>query len=321
MIDAAAEKKEKKDISDNAAVKDKDADSKDPAPSAQVFMPEKERISAAQALREHKNSGGDNEETQHIAAQMPLFEHLLELRQRLIRSVIAFALAFLFCFAVKEYILEFLLMPYQWAIKLSGSSPDSMMLQSTAVLETFAVKMKIAAFGGLILAFPFIAFQLYRFVAPGLYKNERAAFLPFLGAAPILFFFGAAFVYCLIAPLILWFSLSQQHLSGSFEIHFIAKISEYLDFMTSFILIFGCVFQLPVIVALLTRVGLLRAEQLAALRKWEIVIAFIVAAMLTPSDIFSMFGLALPLLLLYEFSILLAKRIEKKQALRHNGAV
>lgn len=256
------------------------------------------------------------------AAAAPLIEHLMELRRRLVRALLAFVLAFFICFAVKEYILEFLLFPYQWAIKFTGGDPSQMMLQSTTVLETFTTKMKIAAFGAVALAFPAMAYQLYRFIAPGLYKNERAAFLPFLCAAPLLFFIGAAFVYCVIAPLILWFSLSQQYLTANIEIHFIAKISDYLDFMASFILIFGLVFQLPVITSLLARVGILTSAHLIALRKWEIVLSFVIAAMLTPSDLFSMFGLALPLVLLYEISIMLARRIEKKRQARaaKNGA-
>ncbi|KAA6404865.1 twin-arginine translocase subunit TatC [Candidatus Tokpelaia sp.] len=266
-----------------------------------------------------KTAGQKSADYDEIAAsQAPLLDHLVELRQRLIRSFIAFALAFLLCFAVKNYILEFLLFPYQWAIKFSGANPANMMLQSTTVLETFAAKMKIAAFGAVILAFPVMAFQLYRFIAPGLYKKERAAFLPFLCASPLLFLLGAAFVYCLIAPLLLWFSLSQQQLTPSIAIHFIARISDYLDFIISFTLIFGLIFQLPVITSLLVRVGLLTAGHLVALRKWEIVISFIIAAAVTPSDLFSMFGLALPLVLLYEISIILARRIEKRRAVRQS---
>lgn len=264
---------------------------------------------------ERADEADETAETEAVAAaQAPLLDHLIELRQRLIRALMAFALAFLFCFAVKNTILELLLLPYQWAMKLAGGDPNQIMLQSTTVLETFATKMKLAAFGALVLAFPFIAFQLYRFIAPGLYKREKAAFLPFLCASPLLFAIGGAFVYGLIAPLILWFSLSQQQISATIAVQFIAKISEYLDFMTSFILIFGLVFQLPVITALLVRVGLLTSAHLIALRKWEIVLSFIIAAIVTPSDLFSMFGLALPLVLLYEISIILARRIEKKQA-------
>jgi len=248
------------------------------------------------------------------ASFAPLLDHLIEFRQRLILSLIAFFIAFMICFMLKEYILDFLLFPYQWAMKLSGGDPNNIRLQSTQVLETFLTKLKIAAFGGVVLAFPVMAFQAYRFIAPGLYRNERMAFLPFLVAAPVLFLVGAAFVYCVIAPLVLWFSLSQQLTPTThLQIEFIAKISEYLSFMTSLILAFGLVFQLPVVASILVRVGLLSAAMLIAMRKWAIVVAFVIAAMVTPSDLFSMFGLALPTILLYEISILLARRIEKKR--------
>jgi len=255
-----------------------------------------------------------SEDNEIDASSAPLLDHLIEFRQRLIVSLVAFFVAFMICFMLKDYILDFLLVPYQWAMKFSGGDPDSIRLQSTQVLETFLTKLKIAAFGGVILAFPFMAFQLYRFIAPGLYKNERMAFLPFLIAAPVLFLIGAAFVYCLIAPLVLWFSLSQQlTTNGHFQIEFIAKISEYLSFMTSLILAFGLVFQLPVVTSILARVGLLTSDMLVSVRRWAIVVAFVVSAMVTPSDLFSMFGLALPTILLYEISIFLARRIEKKR--------
>jgi len=248
------------------------------------------------------------------ASSAPLIDHILEFRQRLITSLIVFFIAFMICLTVKEYILDFLLVPYQWAMKLSGGDPDDIRLQSTQVLETFMTKMKLAAFGGVVLAFPVMAFQAYRFIAPGLYKDERMAFLPFLIAAPILFVIGAAFVYCVIAPLVLWFSLSQQLMPNThLHIEFIARISEYLNFMISLIVAFGLVFQLPVVSSILVRVGLLSSATLISIRRWAIVVAFIVAAIITPSDLFSMFGLALPTILLYEISILLARRIEKKR--------
>jgi len=248
------------------------------------------------------------------ASSAPLFDHLAELRHRIILSLAGFFIAFMACFMIKEYILDFLLIPYQWAMKLSGGDSGNIRLQSTQVLETFLTKLKIATFGGVVLAFPYMAFQAYWFIAPGLYRNERMAFLPFLIAAPVLFLIGAAFVYCVIAPLVLWFSLSQQLTPNvHVQIEFIARISEYLSFMTSLILAFGLVFQLPVVTSILVRVGILTSAALVAVRKWAIVLAFIVAAMVTPSDLFSMFGLALPTILLYEISIFLACRIEKKR--------
>ncbi|RCL01792.1 MAG: sec-independent protein translocase protein TatC [Candidatus Tokpelaia sp. JSC085] len=243
-----------------------------------------------------------------------LIDHFKELRRRLIVSLSFFFLAFLLCFIAKEYILDFLLLPYQWAMKFSGGNPNDIRLQSTQVLETFLTKLKIAAFGGIVLAFPVIAFQGYCFIAPGLYKSERLAFFPFLIASPILFLIGSAFVYCIIAPLVLWFSLLQQLTPKTYlQIEFIAKISEYLDFITSLILAFGLVFQLPVIISILVRTNLLSCAVLVAIRKWAVVIAFIIAAMVTPSDMFSMFGLALPMIMLYEVSILVARVIERKR--------
>ncbi|EJF90698.1 twin-arginine translocase subunit TatC [Bartonella tamiae] len=256
----------------------------------------------------------NSEEDEVDASSAPLLEHLIELRQRIIVSLIAFFIAFFLCFLVKDYILNFLLWPYQWAMKISGGDPENIRLQSTQVWETFLTKMKLAAFGAVILSFPYLAFQLYSFIAPGLYKNERMAFLPFLISAPILFFIGGAFVYGILAPMMLWFSLSQQFLPDShLKVEFIARISDYLSFMTSFILIFGLIFQLPLITSLFTKVGLLTSDMLVSKRKWAILVAVIVAAIVTPSDFFTMFGVALPTILLYEVSIIVSRWIEKKQ--------
>lgn len=260
-----------------------------------------------------------HEEDEVEASSAPLLDHLIELRQRLISSLVAFFIAFILCFFVKDYILNFLLWPYQWAMKISGGNPESIRLQSTQVWETFLTKMKLAAFGGVILSFPYLASQLYGFIAPGLYKNERKAFLPFLISAPILFILGCAFVYCIMAPMMLWFSLSQQLLPDTnLKVEFIARISDYLSFMTSFILIFGLIFQLPLITSLLTKAGLLTSEMLVSKRKWAILVAVIVAAIVTPSDFFTMFGVALPTILLYEVSIIVSRWIEKKQTKEKN---
>jgi len=257
------------------------------------------------------------EEEEMEASAAPLLDHLIELRGRLIKALIGFFIAFILCFTVKGYILGFLLVPYRWAVSFFGGDPTQLRLQSTGVLEAFLTQFKLAAFGGVMLAFPYIAFQLYRFIAPGLYRNERMAFLPFLCAAPVLFILGAAFVYGLIAPMIFWFGLSQQILPiDNADIELNPRISEYLDFFMSLILIFGLVFQLPVVTSLLVRVGILTAEWLKGKRRWAILASFIVAAMVTPSEIFSMFGLALPTILLYELSIVLARIIEKKRKRR-----
>jgi len=254
-----------------------------------------------------------NEEEEMEASAAPLLDHLIELRQRLIKALIGFFAAFVVCFIIKGYILNALLIPYRWAVKFSGDNPDQINLQSTEILETFITQLKIAAFGAVIIAFPYIALHLYRFIAPGLYRNERMAFLPFLVASPLLFLIGGAFVYYIVAPLVFWFGLTQQVLPGGAIVKLIPKISDYLNFLMSLMLIFGLVFQLPVITSLMVRVGLLSAVWLASKRRWAILASFIVAAMVTPSEIFSMLGLALPTILLYELSIVLARLIERKK--------
>jgi len=259
----------------------------------------------------------EEEEEEMEASAAPLLDHLIELRGRLIKALLGFFVAFALCFTVKGYILGFLLIPYRWAVGFFGGDPTQLRLQSTGVLEAFLTQFKLAAFGGVVLAFPYIAFQLYRFIAPGLYRNERMAFLPFLCAAPVLFILGTAFVYGVIAPVIFWFGLSQQMLPiENADIELNPRISEYLDFFMSLTLIFGLVFQLPVVTSLLVRVGILTAEWLRGKRRWAILASFIVAAMVTPSEIFSMFGLALPTILLYELSIILARMIEKSRKKR-----
>ena len=170
-------------------------------------------------------------------------------------------------------------------------------------------------FGGMVLAFPLIAAQIYKFVAPGLYKNERGAFLPFLIASPILFLMGAALVYFFFTPMVMWFFLAMQQTGegGEVQISLLPKVSEYLSLIMTLIFSFGLVFQLPVVTTLMARVGLLSSQGLADKRKWAIVIAFIVAAVLTPPDPVSQIGLAVPTIILYEISIWSARMIERKR--------
>jgi sec-independent protein translocase protein TatC len=171
-------------------------------------------------------------------------------------------------------------------------------------------------FGGMVIAFPLIATQIYKFIAPGLYKNERAAFLPFLIASPILFLMGAALVYFFFTPMVMWFFLSMQQAGtgNDVQISLLPKVSEYLSLIMTLIFSFGLVFQLPVVTSLMTRVGLLSSKALAEKRKWAIVIAFVVAAVLTPPDPMSQIGLALPTIILYEVSIWSARLIERNRA-------
>ncbi|MBB4120180.1 twin-arginine translocase subunit TatC [Martelella radicis] len=245
----------------------------------------------------------------------PLVEHLIELRKRLVWSLAAFFAGFLLCFAFAKDLFNLLVLPYKWAVIWSGLDPDKMQLIYTAPQEFFFTQIKISLFGGLLIAFPVIAFQVYSFVAPGLYKNERSAFLPFLVASPILFIIGGAIVYFFLIPVVMLFFLGMQQTpeSGEVAISLLPKVSEYLSLIMSLVLAFGLVFQLPVVTTLLSRAGLVTAEWLAKQRKFAIVIAFIIAAVLTPPDPLSQLGLALPTVLLYEVAIYAAKLVERRR--------
>ena len=244
----------------------------------------------------------------------PLVEHLIELRSRLLKAVVAIAIFFVICFIFADAIFNMLVVPFERA---AGENTQIRLIY-TAPQEYFFVQLKIALFGALFIAFPVIATQIYKFVAPGLYKNERGAFLPFLVATPILFFLGACLVYFAVMPLAMGFFLTMQQTGtdGRATIELLPKVSEYLGLIMTLIFAFGFVFQLPVVITLLARVGLVNAEGLKSKRKYAVVAAFVAAAVLTPPDPISQLGLAIPTLLLYEISILSAKYIEKKRAER-----
>jgi sec-independent protein translocase protein TatC len=246
----------------------------------------------------------------------PLIEHLMELRSRLIWSLVAFFIAFIGCFAVAKHLFNYLVYPYKWAVVWAGLDLSKAELIYTAPQEFFFTQVKVAMFGALVIAFPIIAAQIYKFVAPGLYKNERSAFLPFLIASPVLFLMGAALVYFFFCPMVMWFFLKMQQApaDGQIGIALLPKVSEYLSLIMTLVFSFGLVFQLPVITTLLARVGLLTSEWLAQKRKFAIVFAFIVAAVLTPPDPMSQIGLALPTILLYEISIYAARLVERQRA-------
>jgi sec-independent protein translocase protein TatC len=245
----------------------------------------------------------------------PLIEHLIELRKRLMWSIGGFFVAFLVCFFVAKPLFNLLVVPFKWATQWAGLDPDKVELIYTAPQEFFFTQIKLAMFGGLVIAFPLIATQIYKFIAPGLYKNERAAFLPFLIASPVLFLMGAALVYFFFTPMVMWFFLAMQQSGGGdqVQISLLPKVSEYLSLIMTLIFSFGLVFQLPVVTSLMTRVGLLSSEALASKRKWAIVLAFVAAAVLTPPDPISQIGLALPTILLYEISIWTARMIERSR--------
>jgi len=244
------------------------------------------------------------------ASRAPLIEHLIELRQRLLWSVIAIAIAFVGCFYFAEDIFNILVVPFERA----AEEPVSFIF--TSPQEFFFTQMKLAFFGALFLAFPVIASQLYMFVAPGLYKNERGAFYPYLIATPILFVIGANLVYFVVMPLAMNFFLGTQQVGEDVpvKIELLPRVSEYLGLIMTLIFAFGLVFQLPIVLTLLARVGLTTADGLKTKRKYAIVIAFLAAAVLTPPDPISQIGLALPTILLYEISILAVRYVERRRA-------
>jgi sec-independent protein translocase protein TatC len=249
------------------------------------------------------------------ASSAPLIEHLIELRRRLMWSIGGFFVAFLGCFFVAKPLFNLLVVPFKWAVEWADMADQKVELIYTAPQEFFFTQVKLAMFGGLVIAFPLIATQIYKFIAPGLYKNERSAFLPFLIASPILFLMGAALVYFFFTPMVMWFFLSMQQSGGDGEVQIslLPKVSEYLSLIMTLIFSFGLVFQLPVVTSLMARVGLLSAKALQEKRKWAIVLAFVVAAVLTPPDPISQISLAIPTILLYEVSIWTARLIEKKR--------
>ncbi len=247
----------------------------------------------------------------------PLIDHLIELRQRLIRALIAVAVVFVIAFIFADQIFQLLIIPYERA----AGSDEQLKLIFTAPQEYFFAQLKIALFTALFIAFPVIATQIYKFVAPGLYKNERQAFLPFLFATPILFFLGASLVFFVVMPLAMTFFLSMQQAGTDITtIELLPKVSEYLGLIMTLFFAFGLVFQMPVVISLLARAGLVSEEGLKSKRKYAVVLTFIAAAVLTPPDPVSQIGLAVPTLLLYEVSIYVTRLIERKRQEQEEAA-
>ncbi len=282
-----------------------------------------------------------HDEDEIESSRAPLMDHLIELRGRLIVCVVAFVVGFIGCFIVADPIYVFLVQPFAVAAQFREAagpggnvSPFDLILGTaglipvprgdgetvnlifTAPLEFLITKMKLAAFGAVVITFPVMAWQVYRFVAPGLYRNERGAFLPFLIAAPLLFLLGAAMVYYVMLPFVMLFSLGQQVASGGISAELLPRVSDYLNLVMALLLAFGLCFQLPVVMTLLGMAGLVSSEALSKGRKYAIVAIAVVAAFVTPPDPLSQIMLGVPLILLYEVSILCVRVIELRRRKR-----
>jgi len=243
--------------------------------------------------------------------QGSFIEHLTELRSRLLKSIIYLFAFFIICYFFSENIYAFLVQPYAEAVKEDEANRR---LIFTALHETFITYLKVAFFTSIFITSPIILIQIWKFIAPGLYKNEKKALLPYLVATPTLFLLGGMLVYYLVMPLAIKFFLtfeSTAQISG-LPIQLEAKVNEYLSLIMRLIFAFGISFQLPVLLSLLARVGFIDSEYLKKRRKYVVVIIFVVAAILTPPDPITQIGLGIPLLILYELSILSVKIIEKK---------
>ena len=243
---------------------------------------------------------------------MPLLDHLVELRRRLVHSFIAIIVLFFVCYYFSAGIYAFLVQPLADILATLGGNRRMIY---TSLHEAFFTYIKVAFFAAIFVAFPFIATQIWMFIAPGLYKHEKKAFLPFLVATPILFFLGGALVYYLIFPLAWKFFLGFESAGGDgmLAIQLEAKVDQYLSLVMRLIFAFGLCFELPVVMTLLARAGIVTADGMAGKRRYAIVLAFVAAAILTPPDVISQIGLAIPTILLYEVSIVCARLVERQR--------
>ncbi|MGB0695937.1 MAG: twin-arginine translocase subunit TatC [Rhodospirillaceae bacterium] len=245
-------------------------------------------------------------------SKMSLLEHLVELRTRLLWSVVVFLVSFFVCFAVAQQIYDFLVQPLADIMERVGGSRRMIY---TALTEAFFTYVKVGAFGAAVISFPVVAAQMWMFIAPGLYRHEKRAFLPFLLVSPMLFALGAAMVYYLVMPMawefLLGFQTTREETVLPIELE--AKVGEYLGLVMKLILAFGFGFQMPVALTLMARVGLVTSTGLASARKYAIVAVFVAAAIITPPDVISQLLLAAPMVVLYEISIICARIMERKR--------
>ncbi|KKB09450.1 twin-arginine translocase subunit TatC [Devosia chinhatensis] len=244
-------------------------------------------------------------EDELAGSEAPLMEHLIELRKRLINSAIAIVVLMIFCFLFAGQIFDILLNPYRTLYP----NPGDMELIYTAPQEFFFTQLNLAFFGAIFLGFPYLATQIYRFVAPGLYKHERRALVPYLVATPVFFLLGAGMVYFVVLPLALGFFSGMQ----TEEIKLLPRVSEYLGLATTLILAFGICFQLPVVLTLLAQIDLINVDQLKKGRRYAIVGILAVAAFVSPPDPISQIGLAIPMYALYELAIISVRMVQKRR--------